>query len=293
MDENGSVDIFDLVALLRAWANQDPTGDINQDGVTNVWDLITMLLILTGNYEAVLAGSTEFDAGSPYSLIKSSLSQPEDGKQQYSSVFGIVINSRDVVSAAELHFKVSEELEIGTPKLIVDDPAVQIFHVLEENNLRVLVFNMTGKSLPLGTTLMEVDYKIEGDKPLAERMLVLERSDFGDLEGNKVEAMAVLEGIVSLPRSFTLSQNYPNPFNPSTSINYDIPDGDPVRVSLQVYNLRGQLVKVLVEEVKESGSYTVHWDGKDQHGRRLSSGVYFYRIQAGDFSKIRKMVVLK
>jgi len=97
----------------------------------------------------------------------------------------------------------------------------------------------------------------------------------------------------SLPKSFSLAQNAPNPFNPSTTIKYDIPEGNPVQVSLLIYNLRGQLVKALVDETREPGSYSVFWDGTDETGRRVSSGVYLYRMKAGEFTQTRKMVILK
>jgi hypothetical protein len=103
--------------------------------------------------------------------------------------------------------------------------------------------------------------------------------------------------IPELPKVFALDQNYPNPFNPSTSIGFDIPvnvvkeEGD--RVLLQVYNLRGQLVRTLVDEVKTAGSYVVHWDGTNEQGEKAGSGIFLYRIQAGNFNATKKMVILK
>ncbi|RLB13341.1 MAG: hypothetical protein DRG82_15850, partial [Deltaproteobacteria bacterium] len=103
----------------------------------------------------------------------------------------------------------------------------------------------------------------------------------------------VLSPKAVLPKAFALSQNYPNPFNPSTTIAYDIPEGADVNVRLNIYNMRGQLIRTLVNEVKSEGSYKVQWDGTDNYGRKVASGVYFYRITAGEFSKTRKMVILK
>jgi len=294
VDENGSVNIFDLIALLNAWINQDPTGDINQDGEINVWDLIALLSILAGRSEETILTSSnnDWNAGSAYNLI-SSISQAEENLEQYSASFGVSIKSLYSVSAAELEFKLSEDLKIGALELQVDDPLVQMVHVLDGDRLRVLVFDLSGKPLPLGRTLLEVSYNTAGNKLLTENMIVLENSRFGDLEGNKVEAMALLDGLVSLPRAFSMSQNYPNPFNPSTTINFEIPEGDKPLVNLGIYSIRGQLVRTLINEVKEPGTYSVQWDGKDNKGSSVSSGVYFYRISAGEFSKTRKMVLLK
>ncbi len=98
---------------------------------------------------------------------------------------------------------------------------------------------------------------------------------------------------VVLPKLFAMGQNYPNPFNPSTTVAFDIPEGKEVNVRLNVYNMRGQLIRTLVNEVKSEGSYQIQWDGADNYGRRVSSGVYFYRITTGEFSQTRKMVLLK
>jgi hypothetical protein len=95
-------------------------------------------------------------------------------------------------------------------------------------------------------------------------------------------------------KSAFLFQNYPNPFNPSTTIQYDIPVGSgtiPVRVF--VYNVRGHLVRKLVEQEKLPGTYQVHWDGRDEHGQQVSSGVYLNRVEAGDFISTRKMVLVR
>jgi hypothetical protein len=94
-----------------------------------------------------------------------------------------------------------------------------------------------------------------------------------------------------LPQSFVLSQNHPNPFNPTTQIRFSLPTQSDVR--LVVYNLAGQVVKVLVDDRLRSGSYLVDWDGTDQAKRRVSSGVYLYRLDAGQYSESRKMVLLK
>jgi hypothetical protein len=89
-----------------------------------------------------------------------------------------------------------------------------------------------------------------------------------------------------LPAAYALTQNYPNPFNPATRIQYDLRAES--AVSLRVYDLLGREVATLVEEQQPAGRYTVHFDG-----RTLSSGLYFYRLQAGDFAAVRKMMLVK
>jgi xyloglucan-specific exo-beta-1,4-glucanase len=89
-----------------------------------------------------------------------------------------------------------------------------------------------------------------------------------------------------VPKQFSLSQNYPNPFNPLTKINYSLPQG--TKVSIKIYDILGKLVKELVNEYKEAGTYTVTFDGSN-----FASGVYFYKIEAGKFIQTKKMVLIK
>lgn len=97
-----------------------------------------------------------------------------------------------------------------------------------------------------------------------------------------------------LPRAFTLSQNVPNPFNPSTTISYIVPEETAGgRVSIRVYNLRGALVRSLVDRDHQPGVYAVEWDGRDESGRDLPSGVYFYRLKAETAAISRKMVLIR
>jgi hypothetical protein len=96
-----------------------------------------------------------------------------------------------------------------------------------------------------------------------------------------------------LPRAFSLEQNSPNPFNPSTTIAYAVPEGRTVRVTLEVFNLRGALVRRLVDSGRGPGVYRAMWDGRDGSGVECGGGVYLYRLRAGEFVKVRKMVLLK
>lgn len=94
-----------------------------------------------------------------------------------------------------------------------------------------------------------------------------------------------------VPTDYQLGQNYPNPFNPTTNIQYSLKsDG---HVELNIYNVLGQNVRNLVSEAKPAGTYTVQWDGRDASGTQVASGVYFYKIKSGDFSEIKKMVLMK
>ena len=95
----------------------------------------------------------------------------------------------------------------------------------------------------------------------------------------------------STPKDFELHQNYPNPFNNQTVIKFNL--RRPTNVSLAIYNILGQKVRTLVEGRSNAGSQTVSWDGKDERGNDLSSGIYFYRLNAGEMSQTKRLVLLK
>ncbi|MCK4653417.1 MAG: T9SS type A sorting domain-containing protein [Candidatus Cloacimonetes bacterium] len=85
--------------------------------------------------------------------------------------------------------------------------------------------------------------------------------------------------------------NYPNPFNPETKIQYSIPQE--TNIVVKIYNIKGQKIKTLVNEVLPAGEHSAIWNGKDSNGNRVSSGIYFYKLKAGDFQKVKKMILLK
>ena len=90
---------------------------------------------------------------------------------------------------------------------------------------------------------------------------------------------------------YSLSQNYPNPFNPSTNFSYSVPNKTDVRIV--VYDLFGKEIKTLVNESKEVGTYNITWNGRDNNNRQVSTGVYFYKMQASGFQKTMKMMLMK
>ena len=102
---------------------------------------------------------------------------------------------------------------------------------------------------------------------------------------------SVKETASEAPSSFELGANYPNPFNPETTIKYAIPSQ--AHVTLRIYNLQGQLVRALVDERKSPGYYRVVWNGSNDAGARVSSGIYLYTITAGNFKATKKMAILK
>jgi hypothetical protein len=96
---------------------------------------------------------------------------------------------------------------------------------------------------------------------------------------------------IPIPKTFELSQNYPNPFNPTTEIRFALPKAS--NVKMVVYDIMGRLISTLVDQNMSVGAHRIMWNGQDQSGKTVSSGVYFYHIQADGFSATKKMVLMK
>ncbi len=112
-----------------------------------------------------------------------------------------------------------------------------------------------------------------------------------DLDGAVHFSKQIDVEVNNMPKEFALAQNYPNPFNPSTAIKFDVPIQSPV--TLNIYDALGRLVRTLISEVKDPGRYSVTWNGKNNYNQQVSSGFYIYRIKAGNFSAVKKMLMLK
>jgi hypothetical protein len=119
-------------------------------------------------------------------------------------------------------------------------------------------------------------------------------TDFNSNESgpsNEIQPPTAVEAVDFVPTVYALYQNVPNPFNPTTTIRFDLPAS--TKVTLVIFNVRGQLVRTLVDRDMTAGVKKIAWHGTDGAGRRVASGIYFYRVRAGDFLDTKKMILLK
>jgi len=114
------------------------------------------------------------------------------------------------------------------------------------------------------------------------------RIDMGAYENQNV-VVGANENLI--PLITKLNQNYPNPFNPTTMIKYSLKDNS--KVSLNIYNIKGQKVKQLDHEVLPAGQHSIVWDGRDDNGKPVSSGIYFYKLKTNNYEKTRRMILIK
>lgn len=153
---------------------------------------------------------------------------------------------------------------------------------LDDPNLKVLEIGTFTTEFPTHELMFVYNEMIDGVPHV--RDLVPEFS------GGSVSLNSRAPG-AALPTDFALSQNVPNPFNPTTNISFALPKDS--KVSLSIYNVLGQHVKTLVDDYMRAGQQTVSWDGTDVTGRTVASGVYFYKLNANEFSQTKKMMMLK
>ena len=95
----------------------------------------------------------------------------------------------------------------------------------------------------------------------------------------------------AFPTEYQLAQNYPNPFNPETTIGFSLKESG--RVTLGIFNLQGQLVRLLVDQEKPAGFFSVNWNGRDESGAGVSSGVYCYVLKVNDYAQVKKLIFMK
>ena len=118
-----------------------------------------------------------------------------------------------------------------------------------------------------------------------------------DLAGNMSDYSSVVSitlltidgGLI--PEDFALHQNYPNPFNPVTTLRYDLSDNS--LVDITIFDMLGRRVKTLVNQTQDAGFKSVVWNATNDYGRPVSAGIYLYKIQAGEYISIKKMILLK
>jgi len=270
-----------------------PGLDFNEDGVINTGDLFKYLYSADQSDIDSLAALIVYLMGQPAPATMLAAAGTESQIVQPGAAY-VSLNSSFETIVARFTFSYNKAFEFSSAVL---NQALQgkamIKPMVVSGKLVVDVISLTG-FVPAELN-GEVFTVMFSNGSFEQAGLKLEKVEVADRNGVVYNGeKARLAASAVLPKAFALDQNSPNPFNPSTTISYEIPENtNSVKVALAVYNIRGQKVITLVDELKEAGRYSVNWDGRNDAGQRVSSGVFFYRLQAGDFSAVRKMVILK
>ncbi|MCK4640087.1 MAG: PQQ-binding-like beta-propeller repeat protein [Candidatus Marinimicrobia bacterium] len=321
-DTDGDVDLVDFYTLRDAWTAEPPdyskelgpvTGTLPQyvltpDNQFNLKDLLVLISAWNWTFDHSYNTFASFGLAksisneqSPISLITN---YEKDGKWNAAMQSGLAlelnVNLKDACIGSEMVIRYDPEiLEYNRfVPLNIDkesgDWIVLDRHDPEEGLILVTVFKMGN-----------VDYDISAFKSIGRLDFTTKQNTFTEVEYLTNLCMETADTIYfakqhssysfetspPVPARFALHQNFPNPFNPITTIRYELPKESEVR--LAIFNLNGEIVKDLVHEQKQPGYYEVRWDGTTNSGTLVSSGIYFYRAQAGRYVKTNKMVLMK
>ncbi|MCK5051826.1 MAG: T9SS type A sorting domain-containing protein [Candidatus Cloacimonetes bacterium] len=179
-----------------------------------------------------------------------------------------------------------------TPMFYCDDVMINEVITRDLSGYNVYLDDMVTPIASVGTDVFEFTYEslVNGQEYIAGVSAVYD--DPGESE--IIEVTFIYEGTNAgnvIVAATQLNSNYPNPFNPVTNISYSIVETG--NVTIEVYNLRSQLVKTLVNDVKGTGDYTATWDGTDNSNKLVSSGVYFYKMKTSNYTATKKMILMK
>lgn len=260
------------------------------DGAPNsdsVW--IDSVVTSPGNQAAVsIYGKNEEDLKKiDISLVYSSDNITFTG----ASYTGTRSESAQKVEEANLglrHIHISLTFGESTPLIPGEGPLATILFEIEEGSAdEVSVIDSVSYLIPEGQALEFHQTEVAGGMSFAP----LFSKGYVDIKSITDATDIDDDDNINLPEEFSLAQNSPNPFNPSTHIKFELPHA--AHVKLYVYNILGQEVRNLIDEELTAGRHTVTFDGLNNDKRELASGVYFYRMEAGDFKANKKMILLK
>ena len=186
-------------------------------------------------------------------------------------------------------------VELGVPVLAEGNENVGVFTSINEGVMRVLAIDLTGGLIDLASgLLMNVPVQVIDETATGSLDFSVEDLIISGPGGIQIVAQCLVSIIdigLPAPTEFSLKQNFPNPFNPTTSIRYDI--AETANAQLIIYNMLGQEVRTLVSGKQDVGYYEVSWNGLNDAGQPVATGIYIYHLQAGHYSKTMKMAFIK
>ncbi|MDI6804520.1 MAG: T9SS type A sorting domain-containing protein [Bacteroidota bacterium] len=167
----------------------------------------------------------------------------------------------------------------------------RLLEIVDENKIGIFPIIISSAVYPVTISWNLKNMFLEASLKIGKNDIPIQATGQFDIPTSDVRVKLVIKRSVELLNEFVLEQNYPNPFNPSTLIKYQLPQAN--KIELKIYNIFGQEVKKLVDEVQDAGYYEIVWNSDNNTGNNVASGVYFYRIQAGSFSETKKLILMR
>jgi len=297
----------------------DRLGDISSDLVVDVQDAVGMVSYILGLFSlntrqldaADVNRDLSVDVGDLVGIINIILGRPIGAPPLPGSpaLATVEISTEEITSASTVSILAKLQTPAAGAQLYISyDPSEITFHTPQKvertqdfilqyrddnnGNLKIVLYSFTSASMAVGEgKILNLPVTLKAGSP-DQLNLKLDKVVLAD---EKAVVIPVAEAQTVVPRSFSLSQNYPNPFNANTIIKFEISGtaGEAVQASLNVYNILGEKVKTLFDEPKYPGYHQVTWDGTNQRGEKVASGVYLYRLSTGKYSETKKMTLLK
>ena len=208
-----------------------------------------------------------------------------DSRDKQRSTVSLSIDADREVQGVQLEFKDYGNVSDITATSLVD--GIQVFYGHVDGMFKVGLLDIQGRTMisSVRSDIVKIDYTGDGELDLVNTIIVAK-------DGGRLNAHVTDEtSNVAVPKKFSLDQNVPNPFNPTTEISFNLPKASDVK--LEVFNIMGQKIITLADEYMQAGNHTVTFNGRSDDGNSVASGVYFYKIEAGDFTESRKMLLLK
>lgn len=303
VDKNGSVFMYDA-SLIAQYAVGIPPGSGNYIGDWAFSPSNRYYPSLSSNqvqqdFSAVILGDVDGNWSQSGNLAKSSFSKKKyshlkDTEVQAGDFLRIPIISEENKDIYSFDISLTFDVTVLKFERINKLDSGKNFEIyqneLEPGKLLITGFRL--KALKEPGEYMEILFSVIGNNGNVSEL---------KLDGYRINADEEIGGSAlitiespaenSLPTKFSLFQNYPNPFNPETTIKYQLPQQ--CQVKLVVYNMLGQEIRTLVNKQQEAGYFQIRWDGLDEQGYQVTTGIYFYKFEAGDFISIKKMLVTK
>ena len=302
--ESGMVGVDDFLALVAAFGssegddNYNVQADVNDDGSVGVDDF----LVFVGSF-----GKTAAVSGKPIVLLPGinenaefSLSLGSD-RVVAGELVAVDVSLANVEALIGYGFALNYDADkfefisvaSADEDLLTSTGGETLFHhVVADGQISVATGMYNGTAVSGGGDIVRFVFRVLYEFEDNARFEIADGLVF---DPSQLQNPAVVAGVLELqstPREFALHQNFPNPFNPDTTIKYDLAES--ADVTLQIYNVLGQVVRTLVaSEAQNAGRYQIRWNGMDDRGVSVSSGIYFYRISAGEFQNVRKLMLLK
>ena len=256
--------------------------DVNMDGELNIADVVIIVDIISGT------ATGRVSSGESFAHVELSTNH------QLSELL-VNLDYSGILKGIQFELKYNPDMvTIGAPALSLMQENVIITHSkISDGHIKVIVADLSGETVESNQKdLVKIPYSFNGEITevsgisLSDIYVSGPKGKIADVSSRSVSADVKL-----VPGVFALHQNYPNPFNPKTEIRFDLPEATVIDIS--IYNLMGQKVKTLANKEVSPGYHVMQWDGTNDRGGMVSTGMYFYTLNTKKFHAMRKMLFLK